>query len=159
MTIIAYLYDNDQELMEIHRKHYKDLTLDELYGLLQLRSEVFVVEQDCPYQDLDGNDRNAVHVFAGDGSRILACLRVFLKDDGDASIGRVVTSKEVRGTGLGRKLMMEGISCAREMYPGLKCVIHAQRYATGFYEKCGFSVSSDEFLEDGIPHVEMQLVL
>lgn len=143
----------------ILRKIYEDLTLNELYGILRLRAEVFVVEQNCPYQDLDDNDQKAVHVFATEGEEIMACLRVFLKKDGNAAIGRVVTSQKVRGTGLGKRLMLEGISCARELYGGLKCVIHAQCYAIGFYEKCGFTVCSDEFLEDGIPHKEMMIQL
>lgn len=143
----------------IHRKAFRDLTLDELYGLLRLRAEVFVVEQECPYQDLDDNDQHAVHIYATQDSEIVACLRVFLKDDGNVAIGRVVTSMKVRGTGAGKRLMLEGVSCARELYPGRKCVIHAQCYAMGFYEKCGFAVCSDEFLEDGIPHREMMLQL
>lgn len=145
--------------MEIHRKNFRDLSLDELYGILRLRAEVFVVEQDCPYQDLDDNDQNAAHVFITRDEEIVACCRVFLKDDGNASIGRVVNSQKVRGTGVGKTLMLEGISCARDLFPGLKCVIHAQSYAIGFYEKCGFAVCSQEFLEDGIPHKEMMLQL
>lgn len=140
-------------------KKYCDLTLDELYALLRLRAEVFVVEQNCPYQDLDGNDQKAVHVYALQDSEVVACLRVFLKKDGNATIGRVVTSKKVRGAGLGKALMFEGIRCARKMYPGHKCVIHAQCYAIGFYEKCGFTVCSEEFPEDGIPHKEMMMQL
>ena len=140
-------------------KSFCELSLDELYDILLLRAEVFVVEQDCPYQDLDGNDRQAVHVFAVQEAEIVACLRVFLKDDGNATIGRVVTSKKVRGTGLGKTLMLEGVECARNLYPGRKCIIHAQCYAIGFYEKCGFAVCSEEFLEDGIPHKEMMLQL
>lgn len=143
----------------IERKHFSDLTRDELYGILRLRAEVFVVEQDCPYQDLDNNDQRAIHLFAVCSDEIVACLRVFLKDDGNATIGRVVTSKKVRGTGLGKKLMLEGMKCAREEYQGHNCVIHAQCYAIGFYEKCGFTVCSEEFLEDGIPHKEMMIKL
>lgn len=143
----------------MRRKRFVELTLDELYALLRLRAEVFVVEQDCPYQDLDDNDQNAVHVFTVQDGEIVACLRVFLKDDGNATIGRVVTSMKVRGKGVGKTLMLEGIRCAREMYPGRKCIIHAQCYAIGFYEKCGFTVCSEEFPEDGIPHKEMMIEL
>lgn len=153
--------------MQIIRKHYRDLTADELYGILRLRAEVFVVEQVCPYQDLDGNDRDAIHLFAIADSKssetptqeapaeIVACLRIFRKDKDTATIGRVVTSKKVRGTGLAKKMMLEGLSIAREAFGPLPVVIHAQCYAIGFYEKCGFEVSSGEFLEDDIPHVEM----
>ena len=145
--------------MEIISKHFDDLTREELYGILQLRAEVFVVEQDCPYQDLDGNDLNAVHVWAQDEGKIVGCLRVFLKEDGNATIGRVVTSLGVRGTGLGFALMREGIKLCWNLYGDTPIVIHAQSYAVGFYEKCGFHVSSDEFPEDGIPHREMTLQL
>lgn len=141
--------------MEIIKKHYGELTTDELYGILKLRAEVFVVEQECPYQDLDGNDRKAFHLFALDRGEVVACLRVFLKDEKTATIGRVVASKKVRGTGLSKRLMMEGLKIAREEYGPLPVVIHAQSYAIGFYRKCGFAVSSEEFLEDDIPHVEM----
>lgn len=144
---------------QIIKKEYRNLSLDELYGIFRLRAEVFVVEQNCPYQDLDDNDQKSIHVYAVQDNEIVACLRVFLKDDGNATIGRVVTSQKVRGTGMGKRLVLEGIKCARELYPGLKCVIHAQCYAIGFYEKCGFAVCSDEFLEDGIPHKEMIIQL
>ena len=143
--------------MDIFCKHYDDLSRDELYGILQLRAEVFVVEQNCPYQDLDGNDFNAIHIWAAEAGKIIGCLRVFLKDDGNATIGRVVTKKEVRGTGLGLSLMQEGIRLCWNLYGDTPIVIHAQSYATGFYEKCGFRVSSEEFPEDGIPHHEMTL--
>ena len=141
--------------MTIIRKRYGELTLDELYGILRLRAEVFVVEQDCPYQDLDGNDSCAVHLFAVEDGEVVACLRVFRKDDGNATIGRVVTSQKVRGTGLGLALMEEGIRISEAEHGRVPIGIHAQTYAVGFYEKCGFRVSSGQFLEDGIPHNEM----
>ena len=144
---------------EIIKKHYAALSLEELYEILRLRAEVFVVEQDCPYQDLDGNDKNALHIFALQGKEVVACLRVFMKADGNATIGRVVTAKSVRGTGLGKVIMTEAVASAKAMYPGCRCVIHAQCYAIGFYEKCGFQICSEQFLEDGIPHKEMEIRL
>lgn len=141
--------------MDICCKHYNDLSRDELYGILKLRAEVFVVEQDCPYQDLDGNDINAVHIWAEENGEILGCLRVFLKEDGNATIGRVVTKKGIRGTGLGLSLMRQGVKLCQDLYGDTPIVIHSQSYAIGFYEKFGFRVSSEEFLEDGIPHHEM----
>lgn len=143
--------------LEIRKKRFAELSLDELYGILRLRAEVFVVEQDCPYQDLDDNDQKALHIFSLMDGEIVACLRVFLKDDGNATIGRVVTSMKVRGTGHGKQMVMEGIASVRELFPDRVCVIHAQCYAIGFYEKCGFEVCSGEFLEDGIPHKEMSI--
>lgn len=143
----------------ITSKHFVHLTLDELYGILRLRAEVFVVEQNCPYQDLDGKDGDAIHVFAKNDRKIIGCLRIFLRDDGKVVIGRVVTNQKVRGTGTGRRLMEEALMIAGEQYPGKECVLHAQCYATGFYEKVGFRICSEEFLEDGIPHVEMSINL
>lgn len=141
--------------MEIIRKHFRELSKEELYDILRLRAEVFVVEQECPYQDLDGNDRDAIHLFAEENGEVVACLRVFLKDERTATVGRVVASKSVRGTGLSRQLMLQALKIAGEEFGPLPVVIHAQSYAIGFYRKCGFEVSSEEFLEDNIPHVEM----
>lgn len=148
-------------MMEIHVKRFEELTLDELYDLLRLRAEVFVVEQNCPYQDVDGTDRHAVQVFGTMDGEIVACLRVYLWPDGNAAIGRVVNSMKVRGTGIGKQLMLEGIKVAKELYPGKRCLIHSQCYAIPFYEKCGFSVAPDfeGFLEDGIPHRMMEMML
>jgi len=140
-------------------KHFAALSLDELYEILRLRSEVFAVEQNCLYQDLDNKDQRALHIFASQDGEIVACCRVFIKEDGVATIGRVVTSQKVRSTGVGKQLMLQGIAAARAMYPKHRCVIHAQCYAIGFYEKCGFVVCSDEFMEDGIPHKEMSIQL
>ena len=141
--------------MITHVKHFKDLTIEELYDILRLRAEVFVVEQDCPYQDLDGRDRNAWHVWLEESGKAVACLRVFMFDELHSQIGRVVTSLDVRGKGAGRLIMEEGVKIAEEHFPDFPILIHAQAYATGFYEKFGFRISSDAFLEDGIPHHEM----
>lgn len=147
--------------MQVHVNNFRELSLDELYGLLQLRAEVFVVEQNCPYQDVDGIDKEAVQVYGTMDGEIVACLRVYLWPDGNAAIGRVVNSKKVRGTGVGKQLMLEGIKVARELYPGRRCLIHSQCYAIPFYEKCGFTVAPEfePFLEDGIPHRMMELYL
>ena len=142
-------------MTEFRVNSFSELTNEDLYGILRLRAEVFVVEQDCPYQDLDGNDLKATHLFVLENSEVVACLRVFLKEDGNATIGRVVTAGKVRGTGLGKKMMLEGIGISKRLFGRTPIVIHAQCQARGFYEKCGFVVSSGKFLEDGIPHVEM----
>ena len=141
--------------MTLHTKHFRELAPDELYGILRLRSEVFVVEQDCVYQDLDDRDQDAWHLWLEEDGEIVACLRVFRLDEEHSQIGRVVTSMKVRGTGAGKQMMLEGIAVAGKYFPGLPVLIHAQEYAKGFYEKCGFRVSSEPFDEDGIPHVEM----
>lgn len=143
--------------MTIHTRHFSELSATELYGMLKLRSEVFVVEQDCVYQDLDDRDADAWHSWIEDDGKVVACLRVFRLDEEHSQIGRVVTSLDVRGTGIGKRMMEEGVRIAGEKYPGLPVLIHAQEYAKGFYGKFGFRVTSEPFDEDGIPHVEMIL--
>lgn len=139
-------------------KHFSSLSARELYDILRLRAEVFVVEQNCPYQDLDGRDLDAWHVcLYNDGGDIVATSRVFMLDRVNAQIGRVVTSLSVRGTGVGAMLMRESVRVSAEHFPGAPIVIHAQSYATGFYARFGFRISSGQFLEDGIPHNEMTL--
>lgn len=140
-------------------KHWNALTREELYDLLELRTAVFVVEQRCPYQEVDGLDRRAWHVFARDGAgRLSACLRVLEAEEGDARIGRVLTAPAFRGTGLGRELMLRGIQTAWNQANARRIVLEAQSYARGFYENLGFSPTQrPEFVEDGIPHVEMVL--
>jgi Predicted acyltransferase len=144
---------------ELQIKRFSELTAKELYEILRLRSAVFVVEQNCVYQDLDGLDEGAVQLFLrrADGS-CAACARVHEKPDepGVFRIGRIVSAE--RGRGLGMRILLAAVEeCrrlgAREIY------IEAQEYAIGFYEKAGFAVTSGVFLEDGIPHVEMRLGL
>lgn len=142
--------------MTLNIKHFNELTAIELYRILRARAEIFVVEQDCVYQDLDNKDLNAWHVWYEDEDGVAAYCRVLDKgvsypDEG--SIGRVITVK--RGTGLGYKIMMEGIRIAKEKFGQTALRISAQQYAQGFYEKCGFARVSEPYLEDGIPHVQM----
>lgn len=146
----SYLCD-----MELRTKSFPEFSVDELYDMLKLRSEVFVVEQDCVYLDMDDRDQNAIHVIAVDGGRIVGCLRVFEKDERTGQIGRVVTSRDVRGTGCGALLMKEAVRVSEQVLGKSSTYLEAQVYAIGFYEKHGFVVVSEEFLEDGIPHVQM----
>ena len=140
--------------MEFVTKKFSELTTDELYNLLQLRCAVFVVEQTCPYQDIDGKDKEAYHVFAADeNGDFKACLRFFEKDADTAYMGRVITVD--RGTGMGAKLMAAGIGAVKEKMGKKQIYLEAQSYAVGFYEKAGFKVIGDEFDEDGIPHKPM----
>ena len=142
--------------MELYIKHFSELTAEELYRILAARSEIFVVEQDCVYQDLDGKDLNAWHVWYEDEDGIAAYCRVLDKGvsyEYEGSIGRVIAVK--RGTGLGYKVMMEGIRVAEERFGQTSLRISAQQYAQGFYEKCGFIRVSEPYLEDDIPHVQM----
>ncbi|MBO7403152.1 MAG: GNAT family N-acetyltransferase [Lachnospiraceae bacterium] len=146
--------------MEFTVKHFKDLTVTELYEILRTRAEIFVVEQNCVYQDLDCKDNDAIHVFSmNDEGRVTACLRVFWKDKeaGVAQIGRVVTL--THGTGLGGRLLHRGVELAKKDFGAKKIYLEAQQYASGYYAKEGFEVVSEPFLEDGIPHVQMEKVL
>lgn len=145
--------------MELTVKRFEELDRDELYELLRIRVAVFVVEQNCAYQELDGKDRRAYHVFLKDGGKVQAYLRVL--DPGvsfeEASIGRVIAVK--RRCGLGSRILAEGVRVARERLHASAVRIEAQTYARGLYEAQGFRQVSEEFLEDGIPHIQMLLCL
>ena len=146
--------------MELLVKHFNELTTMELYEILKTRSEIFVVEQNCVYQDLDDKDQDAYHIFCfNDKGRVAACLRVFWKDEKDsiAQIGRVVTLEH--GKGLGGKLLHAGVELAINQFKAKKIYLEAQDYAKGYYAKEGFEVVSEPFLEDGIPHVKMEKII
>ena len=141
--------------MEQVVKRFHELELQELYDILRVRTNVFVVEQRCPYPELDNKDQHSYHVYLRNGEGIQAYLRVI--DPGisfrEASIGRVLTVK--RGCGYGRILLREGIRVAKEKLGASRIRIEAQVYAKEFYEKEGFVQCSEEFMEDGIPHIQM----
>ena len=141
--------------MEIIVKAFQELSVDELYEMLQIRAAVFVVEQNCPYQDLDYVDKQAYHVFLRENGETLGYLRVIGKGDRlqEASVGRVISLK--RRQGIGGALMRAGLAVAKEKFGADKVMVGAQKYAIPFYESVGFRVISDEYLEDGIPHVYM----
>lgn len=145
--------------MDLIIKRFEDLTTRELYDLLQVRVAVFVVEQDCPYQELDGKDLFSYHIFYKENGCIQAYLRVVDPNPScdKVAIGRVLTVR--RGSGLGKKVMLAGIRVAQERLGADNIYIEAQTYAKGFYEQLGFQQISDEFLEDGIPHIKMLLTL
>lgn len=140
-------------------KSFPELTAAELYEILRTREAVFIVEQTCPYPEADGKDYEAVHYFyrEADG-RVMAYLRLFPKagEPGTVQVGRMVTAGAVRGTGLGRRLLHEGVQYAIGQMGADRLYLEAQTYAVGFYRKEGFEVCSAEFLEDGIPHVRMR---
>ena len=145
--------------MDFTVKHFNELTAAELYEILKTRAEIFVIEQECIYQDLDDKDQDAIHVFCrNEYGRVTGCLRVFRKDPdmepGVVQIGRVVTLEH--GKGLGGQLLHEGVRVAAERLKAGKIYLEAQEYAKGFYAKAGFEVVSEPFLEDGIPHVKME---
>ena len=141
--------------MKIIVKSFSELTLYELYDLLKLRAQVFVVEQNCPYQDLDDIDKDAYHVFIEDNGEIVACARVIDKGKrlDEVSIGRVISAQ--RRKGLGTAVMKASIQTAKEKFGAKKIKIGAQEYALPFYQSVGFKVVSKTYLEDGIPHKYM----
>lgn len=143
--------------MEWIVKTFEELTTTELYALLRLRSEVFVVEQTCAFQDMDDTDQLAVHVMGYIENELVAYTRLFgpgIKYE-YASIGRVVTSQKVRGSGAGRQLMEYSIAIVEERFGKAPIKIGAQQYLQKFYTSLGFVQSSEMYMEDGIPHVEM----
>lgn len=146
--------------MDLHVKTFDELTTRELYDILKLRVDVFVVEQECFYPDVDGYDPQSIHVFyLDDDGSIAAYLRVMEKasEPGVAKIGRVIAVK--RGCGIGRAIMEAGAAAARDRLGASEIYLEAQVQAQGFYEKLGFTVCSDEFDDAGIPHIAMRRVI
>jgi len=145
--------------MELVVKRFEELSLEELYEILKVRAEVFIVEQNCVYQDVDDKDKHSYHVYLKDDTGIKAYLRVIDKGVSfeDVSIGRVLTVN--RGCGLGKRIMLEGIKIAKEKMNAERIIIEAQSYAKEFYEKVGFKKVSDDFMMDGILHIKMVLDL
>ena len=141
--------------METVVKHFNELTVKELYEILRLRSAVFVVEQNCVYQDVDDVELGAYHVYLRENGEIVAYLRVIDKGNrlDEVSLGRVISAK--RRQGLGTKIMKIGLAVAKEKFGAKLVKIGAQCYAKPFYEGCGFRQKSGEYLEDGIPHSYM----
>jgi ElaA protein len=144
-------------MLDISIKTFKQLSLEELYFLLQLRSEVFVVEQDCVYQDVDGKDQNALHVIGKKENTIIAYTRIFKPGDyfKEASIGRVVVSEKSRHLKYGHLLMKASINAIEISFRTNKIKLSAQKYLEKFYNNLGFKTIGTSYLEDGIPHISM----
>lgn len=142
--------------MKLYVKHFDELTARELFAIYKLRVSVFVVEQRCPYQEVDDADREAYHVWLADENGIAAYLRVIPAGVNfeDVSIGRVIAVR--RRCGLGTKIVEAGLRAAQEKLDARRITIEAQTYARSLYEKLGFRQVSEEFLEDGIPHIAMR---
>lgn len=147
--------------MQLVIKTFDQLTNDELYEILKLRVDIFVVEQTCPYPDLDDLDQAAIHVFYKNEEGICAYLRVMDRgvESEAVSVGRVVVDKSKRRKALGSRLLQAGIKAAREIFDADTIYLEAQRYAKSFYEKQGFKQVSEVFLLDDIPHIKMELEL
>ncbi|MEO9571429.1 MAG: GNAT family N-acetyltransferase [Polaribacter sp.] len=143
--------------MNFITKYFSELTTDELYAILQLRSEVFVVEQDCVYQDVDFKDQKSLHVFGLKNDKIIAYSRIFKPGDyfKNASIGRVVVSNKERKFSYGHHLMKASINAIKTYFNVDEITISAQKYLKKFYETHNFIQVGEEYIEDGIPHIRM----
>ncbi|WP_281541764.1 GNAT family N-acetyltransferase [Maribacter aestuarii] len=143
--------------MNISIKAFEELQTEELYDILQLRSAVFVVEQDCVYQDLDGKDKRALHVIGKKENKVVAYTRIFGPGDyfNEASIGRVVVEQKERKYGYGKQIMEASIKAIQDEYNVDIIKLSAQTYLKNFYTDLGFVSVGEPYLEDGIPHVAM----
>jgi ElaA protein len=144
-------------MMWFEFKKFSDLSINELYDILRLRSEIFVVEQTCVYNDLDGLDKVAVHQFMRKNGEIVAYSRLLKPGTrfSEYSIGRVVVKQSERGTGLGIEMMEEAKKYIVKEWGATKIKISAQSYLQRFYESLGFEIVTEMYLEDGIPHYGM----
>jgi len=138
-------------------KSFQALGNDELYRILRLRQEVFVIEQQCFYQDLDGKDQQATHILCWLGTELMAYQRCLPPGTSyrESSMGRIVVASAARGSGLGRELVARGISHNEEQWPASDIRINAQSYLEDFYTELGFATQGDAYDEDGIMHVQM----
>tara|TARA_Y100001970_G_scaffold254636_1_gene330562 strand:+ start:375 stop:833 length:459 start_codon:yes stop_codon:yes gene_type:complete len=140
-------------------KNFDELSLDDLYAVLNLRQKVFIVEQDCPYIDADYTDQDAFHLLGYQGNNLIAYLRAFkpgIKYEG-SSMGRIVTEKNSRGLGLGKEIIKEGVRFLKKEYPSYEIVISAQHRLQHFYIELGFISRGDVYLEDNIDHIQMYI--
>lgn len=144
-------------MLDIKVKSFKEFDIEELYNVLQLRSDIFVVEQDCVYLDIDGKDDKAIHVLGYKDDKVVAYTRIFKPGDyfDQASIGRVAVHKEYRKFGYGKIIMQASIKAVEEQFNKNEIKISAQKYLTKFYTDLGFKSTGEEYLEDGIPHIAM----
>lgn len=146
--------------LQVYCQSFHELSNDDLYDLLRLRSAVFVVEQDCVYLDTDGYDQSAMHLLLKSEGKLLAYARLLpagTKYPTSPSIGRVLTDQSVRRDGFGKVLVSAAIAECRKLWPGQTIIISAQQYLENFYRSFGFNIESEPYLEDGIPHLEMHL--
>lgn len=143
--------------MEIKIKNFDELNIDELYKILQLRAEVFVVEQDCVYQDIDGKDQKALHIMGWKETVLVAYTRCFKGGYyfDEAAIGRVIVKDNFRKFGYGHQIMKTSITEIEKRYNTNQIKLSAQQYLTRFYETHGFQQTGEGYLEDGIPHIAM----
>ena len=139
-------------------KSFKELDSTELYEILKLRAEVFVIEQDCNYLDPDGQDYNAYHLYDKKDDQIISYARLYESNE-YCHIGRVLTSKSVRREGYGINLMNDAIKYCKSLYPHKDIVISAQEYLLKFYGDFGFVAEGERYFEDNLPHFKMRIKL
>ena len=144
-------------MLQLETKTFQELTISELYQILQLRSEVFVVEQDCVYQDIDGKDEKALHILGKKEGKIVAYTRCFAPNIyfEEAAIGRVVVKETERKFGYGHQILKASIEEIQQRYQTTTIKLSAQQYLTHFYETHNFKKIGEGYLEDGIPHISM----
>ncbi|MDG2147867.1 MAG: GNAT family N-acetyltransferase [Flavobacteriaceae bacterium] len=141
-------------------KSYNKLSQEELYDILRIRAKIFVVEQNCPYNDLDKKDNIAKHVIGKEGNKIIAYARIFKEGDfyeKNTSIGRILVCGEKRKKKIGHTLVEKSINFCKKNYPGKEIKISSQSHLKRFYQKLGFVYKGEAYLEDGIPHCSMYL--
>lgn len=136
-------------------KTFSELTVDELYAILQVRFQVFVLEQQCLYAELDGKDQTAYHLFKAQEGKVAAYLRIYRTAAGQAALGRVLVKKQYRGQGIAQELLERAICFVEQKLNAGQIKIQAQEYLRNFYGSWGFVPISNVYLEDGIPHVDM----
>jgi len=138
-------------------KKFNELNIEEIYKILALRNEIFIVEQDCPYLDCDDKDLNSYHLFLRENGEIVSYLRILEKGVSydEISIGRVAVKKSYRGKGISRKMMLKAIEFIENNLSENTIKIQAQAYLLDFYSSLGFKAISEEYLEDNIPHIDM----
>ena len=135
---------------------FQELSLEELYSLLKLRVDIFVVEQNCPYPELDNEDQHSIHLFYEEAEKVIAYVRVIPNQAGNIRIGRVVTDQDYRGKKLSSQLMEGAMKYIDENHTSKNITLSAQEHLQHFYAQFGFKPVSEMYLEDGIPHVDME---
>ena len=150
----------NDNMIQFKIKPFNELSTTELYEILQLRSEVFVVEQNCVYQDIDGKDQKAIHVLGYYEGVLATYSRLFKPNEyfNDSSIGRVIVKESHRDKKLGHDLMKASIDAVKDLFNETNITISAQLYLQKFYESHGFVTVGESYLEDDIPHIEMRKV-
>ena len=140
-------------------KHYNDLLLNEFHDILALRIQVFVVEQNCPYQELDGKDKKSYHLICRNGKGdVVGTMRILppgVSYD-EVALGRIVLAESARGEQQGHEMMKEAMTFSKAEFGDVSIKLSGQKHLEGFYNKHGFQSTGKEYLEDGIPHVEMK---